>query len=136
MQTVKVKQPKFRTPEQVYALWLKALRSGKYKQTRSDLKNSEGFCCLGVLCDLAAKDGGNMQWEIDSDRHHLKFNDGEYGAMPPEEILNYIGLCEFNTAGDLAVMNDKGKSFKQIANHIEKKIIPKALTAAANGYTI
>lgn len=42
--------------------WLEALRSGEYKQGRSLLhyKTDEGedcFCCLGVLCDIAAKEG-------------------------------------------------------------------------------
>ena len=40
--------------------WVKALRSGKYKQGLGALKatDSEGkprYCCLGVLCDLHAK---------------------------------------------------------------------------------
>ena len=32
--------------------WLEALESGKYGQTRGTLKRSEGFCCLGVVCEL------------------------------------------------------------------------------------
>jgi len=32
--------------------WVKALRSGKYKQSREMLKNSGGYCCLGVLCEI------------------------------------------------------------------------------------
>lgn len=37
--------------------WVEALRSGKYKQTLSELKNNQtgGFCCLGVLCDISKK---------------------------------------------------------------------------------
>ena len=41
--------------------WVKALRSGKYKQGKGWLRKSSGpkkkseFCCLGVLCDLAVK---------------------------------------------------------------------------------
>lgn len=49
--------------------WVKALRSGKYKQTRYKLRlrNSRGaaansFCCLGVLCDLFAQDHPNAGW--------------------------------------------------------------------------
>lgn len=38
--------------------WLIALRSGKYKQATGKLKSSDGFCCLGVLCEaiLAPKE--------------------------------------------------------------------------------
>lgn len=34
--------------------WLASLRSGKYKQGHGYLKdNQDGYCCLGVLCELA-----------------------------------------------------------------------------------
>lgn len=36
-------------------LWLAALRSGEYPQTMYTLKNSQGYCCLGVLCHVAAE---------------------------------------------------------------------------------
>lgn len=43
--------------------WVKALRSGKYKQTRDVLHDSEGFCCLGVLCDVLNEDvQGQWRW--------------------------------------------------------------------------
>ena len=34
--------------------WVKALRSGKYAQTRGRLRRigAEEFCCLGVLCEV------------------------------------------------------------------------------------
>ena len=32
--------------------WMKALRSGKYKQARGMLEKSYGFCCLGVACEI------------------------------------------------------------------------------------
>lgn len=42
-------------------LWVKALRSGEYKQGYGYLHYKRGgkdkFCCLGVLCDLAVKNG-------------------------------------------------------------------------------
>ena len=42
--------------------WVAALRSGNYEQGRRYLRWGEGFCCLGVLCDLAAK-AGAASWE-------------------------------------------------------------------------
>lgn len=30
--------------------WVRALRSGKYKQTRLVLQDKQGYCCLGVAC--------------------------------------------------------------------------------------
>src|SRR4051812_34484552 len=39
-------------------IWVKALRSGEYKQTKGALHTADGaFCCLGVACDLALKAG-------------------------------------------------------------------------------
>lgn len=36
--------------------WVKALRSGKYKQGRKQLRNgNDEMCCLGVLCNLYAE---------------------------------------------------------------------------------
>lgn len=32
--------------------WLTALRSGKYQQTNGNLHDNNGYCCLGVLCDI------------------------------------------------------------------------------------
>lgn len=37
--------------------WLEALRSGDYPQTRRRLADDNGYCCLGVLCEIAVEDG-------------------------------------------------------------------------------
>ena len=39
--------------QQIKTKWVTALRSGKYNQTRSVLKDSNGYCCLGVLCEVS-----------------------------------------------------------------------------------
>lgn len=36
--------------------WTKALRSGKYKQGKRQLQSENGFCCLGVACDIFIKE--------------------------------------------------------------------------------
>lgn len=38
-------------------LWLDALESGEYTQTKGKLHTDAGYCCLGVLCDVAVKAG-------------------------------------------------------------------------------
>ena len=38
--------------EQVFNKWIKALRSGKYKQTVGSLQDENGFCCLGIACKV------------------------------------------------------------------------------------
>lgn len=37
--------------------WVTALESGEYKQINGKLSDGEGFCCLGVLCELAVQEG-------------------------------------------------------------------------------
>lgn len=39
--------------------WVEALRSGEYSQGKGALRaqSADSYCCLGVLCDLAVKDG-------------------------------------------------------------------------------
>jgi hypothetical protein len=43
--------------EEIKARWTAALRSGDYEQGFTLLQSKGKFCCLGVLCELAAADG-------------------------------------------------------------------------------
>lgn len=38
-----------------------ALRSGQYPQAKGALRKAEGYCCLGVACDIS----GLGKWEVD-----------------------------------------------------------------------
>lgn len=125
---------KTRTREQALKLWVKALRSGEYKQTRKTLKGrptfgdrtGTGFCCLGVVCDLAAKDGG-AQWEPSPYGVGKKFYMGEDGNLP-RAIGDFLGIQPW--VSELVDLNDDKKaSFKEIADYIEKNIIPKVRAA-------
>lgn len=35
--------------------WIKALRSGKYKQAKGQFQKEDGYCCLGVACRVINK---------------------------------------------------------------------------------
>ncbi len=37
---------------EVKAKWVEGLKSGKFPQAGGALKTEEGFCCLGVLCEV------------------------------------------------------------------------------------
>lgn len=106
--------------------WVKALRSGKYKQTRSKLKSTNGrFCCLGVLCDIYAKENG-----LRCSRH----NDVAMGIFDslellPDEIKDWADvdndpiLYLKEGTKTLTCLNDEdGKSFKEIADLIEENL--------------
>lgn len=120
------------TPEQVAvrAQWTAALRSGQYRQIRGRLRSSgddgaaEGFCCLGVLCDVVAPAG----WE----RHPGAYTSGPYcrheGAydVPVAHICHAAGLPDGNDPdihsflGELTDANDvKGLTFAEIADAID-----------------
>jgi hypothetical protein len=41
--------------------WIAALTSGDYSQTKRKLGDENGYCCLGVLCEIAVEDGVVMK---------------------------------------------------------------------------
>lgn len=98
--------------------WIEALRSGDYAQGRQLLRdNVEGvdrYCCLGVLCDLAAQDGRGT-WTGTG----IFVDDLGNAAvsMPTGQITEWAGVD--GNAHQLANMNDEGGSFEKIANWIE-----------------
>jgi hypothetical protein len=98
--------------------WLKALRSGEYKQGRERLKqDGDKFCCLGVLCDLHSKES-NVKWKDDSISSYL-----ENICSLPIDVYNWAGISVTNRSehiADLMDMNDRGDSFESIANRIEE----------------
>jgi hypothetical protein len=124
---------KFRTPEQVFKKWLKELRSGKYPQAQGCLREVEygeydfekdetlvegvkGFCCLGVLCDIAVKDGA-APWDSD---YGISSDDGE----PPKQMLDYLGLDDEMVAHLIDMNDSQGADFNEIADEIEFNIMP------------
>lgn len=96
------------------AIWVGALRSGLFKQTRTRLQDKKGHCCLGVACELFTK--------------KPDLNDFGYltGVMPDEqennpEWLNLIDEDAYKRNGtSLSRLNDTQKlSFNEIADIIE-----------------
>lgn len=115
--------------------WLKALKSGKYKkakgQLRKEFKDGTGYCCLGVACELYRKAIGG-EWEQNtsfSDR----FGDNEYGVLP-SDVKAWLGLnrregnCENSVACgkkkefkiDLVGINDNSRGFGKIIKVLEE----------------
>ena len=109
-----------RPREEVVKRWVAALRSGEYKQTQGQLWSGDGFCCLGVLCDLAAKDGG-PQWERDSFAGS--------SAHPEIAMWNWVvgrgqGRDAIAISERLVEANDRQlKTFRQIASIIEEELL-------------
>lgn len=115
-------------------LWVEALRSGDYLRTEGWLNvTDEGFCCLGVLCDLAEKAGVVQASDKYAGRHIGYFSD-ELGRekydVPPPEVVKWSGLSDSNpdviyhgATCTLADLNDNEKlTFDQIATVIEEQL--------------
>ncbi len=103
--------------------WVEALRSGKYKQTRSVLRDRVGFCCLGVACDLYAQEHPRAKWE---DGYFMDKAD-----TLPKTVQKWLGLRVEDGSTDaesLVDFNDGNKdldvrphTFNEIADIIESK---------------
>ena len=103
---------------EVKARWIKALRSGRYSQVAGVLHNEEGYCCLGVLCRV---DGRRFLPVSGGFQIFDKVIRVWRESMPPTDLLEKAQLSK-PKAEKLADMNDKGKTFSQIADWIEKNL--------------
>jgi len=108
---------------QIKQKWLNALRSGEYQQTQRHLRTEDGFCCLGVLCDLYVKEN-NVEWEIDED--DIYRYEKHFTLLPPS-VVGWAGVEDSNPyvnggIGTLSGLNDRGSTFEQIAYVIEEHL--------------
>lgn len=99
-----------------YVEWIKALRSGKYKQGTGKLRLFGCYCCLGVLAEIKGSLDHNGMFMHNPNSLIGVSEDGctVYHYLPMGEP-NGIGL----TQNTLMEMNDRGKSFDEIADFIE-----------------
>jgi len=100
--------------------WVKALRSGKYKQTTTDLCDitSNTHCCLGVLCEVLIKDGHNIRKTTDG---CFSFNKKrKMGGQLSTPLLNHVGLTAEQQTYLIHLNDEKEWSFKHIADAIAK----------------
>lgn len=109
---------------EIKARWLEALRSGRYAQTKRTLRDENGFCCLGVLCDVVAPDLG-LQWK-ENLVNGSRFNIANSISLLPTAVMAATGLLHADAVLDsglsLIELNDNGHSFSEIADIIEKEL--------------
>lgn len=124
---------KFKSWKTFKKAWIKALRSGEYRQGTGRLVNdNDEFFCLGVAANLLIKDGSTKGKWIENDGLGWVFGRSlnewsrdcitNGGSCPVWlcEVLNNEGGDAFNVEERLMNLNDDGKSFKSIADWIEK----------------
>jgi len=114
--------------------WLDALRSGEYKQTTGNLRDINGFCCLGVLCDLQAQER-STNWVKRNNSYGLY---GEAQTLPLS-VQEWAGLdndiggmvdFEYEKDGVMYVKSESlpeindtwNKNFNEIADLIETQL--------------
>jgi hypothetical protein len=116
---------------EVKARWVAALRSGEYKQGTGHLNSQGAHCCLGVLCDLHAKQTGG-QWDAPSYRSGGARYDGLSMGFPAT-VVDWAGLDDSaHGAGPELVIaraqltaaahNDRGRTFAELADAIEAQL--------------
>ena len=106
--------------------WVKALRSGKYKQGRQYLRQTlngqDKFCCLGAVTDICGKRWNKGRTKLlEAGVQQVFCFRGNAGTLDGR-FRAEIGLTDSEEA-ILATKNDSGRwSFKRIATWIEKNL--------------
>lgn len=128
---------------EVKALWLAALRGGGYNQAKGYLRrtyregDAEGFCCLGILCEIAVQQGVIAEPVKGRDEYAYTYGqpctcgtDDLNDCAPtantsvlPAEVAAWASIGPGGFRGpdkqSLAGLNDNGKPFAEIADIIE-----------------
>ena len=137
---------------EIKALWLDALRSGEYKQGKAylkkeDRKGGHQYCCLGVLCDVVAKELPDQVKESiapfgdGTSGGEYKYWNGEMSVLP-QSVAEIVGMgssdgyfhppveifhidedeMDSDFISTLVDLNDTyQRSFEEIADVIEEK---------------
>lgn len=69
--------------------WIDAMESGGFSSSKARLRTSEGFCPLGILCELS----GVAEWEeseTKDDITYYKYCDED--KYLPSEVADWVGL--------------------------------------------
>lgn len=108
--------------EELRVLWIAALRSGDFKQGQHALKPDDGgYCCLGVLCEVAGimDKNGIASYDGAENPIYLPPFFAQHMGMNPTGTSN-IRIGEDDRNDSLANMNDRRKvTFTQIADLLE-----------------
>lgn len=116
--------------------WVDALRSGEYLQGFDALNiNNKQFCCLGVLCELAVKEGLIAKQKLPNESKLYSYyvpgsfdsEDLAKTAILPKSVVTWAGLASYAAEKRikgkivaLSGLNDAGTPFEEIADIIEQ----------------
>lgn len=127
--TLEARRANYTPNAEVIEEWAKALESGEYERGSGYLARNGKYCCLGVLCELAAKAG--VADRTDSGLSDgAKRYDGNSSTLPvsvmewagldlPSPTLRYVDNyngTSLTRESDCVYENDaQGRSFPEIA---------------------
>ncbi len=88
--------------------WAKALRSGKFKQGKSELRSnapdgSSSYCCLGVLCEINGESDEVM----------------EHTGLSTAGVLDKYGMSGPMESALMELNDDANYTFEEIAEVID-----------------
>lgn len=95
--------------------WADALRSGRYAQATGTLRNPDGFCCLGVACDLIDPEA----WKADNRYLAFTFR-GLALKFIPLPVRRAIGISDAEVDVLIQMNDGMKKSFVEIAGEVER----------------
>jgi hypothetical protein len=116
----------------VAKLFIEALRSDEFPQSKGALQDEDGYCCLCVLAELARRNGVNIEYHPPTEDTHAMY-DGET-EFPPDSVQDWAGdnipdntfsiMWTDDDGERLAVPltelnDDEGLTFAQIADAVE-----------------
>lgn len=124
---------------EVKELWVNALLSGEYVQATGKLHSIEmgqtGFCCLGVLCDLAVQQRIIKPPKVSDTQYDtvMFYGHQEAHELLPYEVMEWAEIDSDNgtfeaiwadmtckTVASLVDLNDGGKTFIELAEYIKE----------------
>lgn len=107
------------TQKAFHKKWLLALRSPrKYPKSRRALRNSQGFCCLGVALDLC-----KVEWVSPEVNGGFNFTiTGKKEYLKESEVLSRAGVQKLGLTraemSDLTRINDSADTFTPVRTYI------------------
>lgn len=102
-----------KSPTEVRQSWVAALRDPAAKQTQGSLRDPDGMCCLGVLCNTIDPEG----WRTNAMGDYIF---GDMPMYPPPAVREAAGLTA-TSMSRLSNLNDsQNRSFGEIADLIER----------------
>lgn len=115
--------------------WVRELRLPGRPQIQGNLSSLIGDCCLGVLCKIAVEDGV-IETIYSNNENLIRYgvNDDFDVYNLPRAVIEWAGMHSvtgefdgslidgFETRNDLALLNDRGRTFSEIADIIEAHV--------------